>query len=252
MYVSRLGYSTFSLSFFSALFQICFGATRPEINDAGGGGSHIGSQQRIMSTTGNGETEQHQHQGLEPRKPCLWQTDTVTKFDCNLDDCTGEQLAFVVELLFQNGALDVWITPVIMKKGRPGHVLSCLCREHDGAGTTVDTLLELVFRHTTTLGVRIHRGIERAKLVRETVQVSIPPTPPNDNKQGSDTTVDVKVARFTNGEVINAKAEFEQCRNISLRAGASSGRHIPIKAIAEKAVNKAKQTLEQERTEAIR
>ena len=68
---------------------------------------------------------------------------------CNLDDMTPERIAYAMERLFEGGALDVWTTPIGMKKTRPGVQLSVLCREEDREG-----LIKLVFRHTTTLGLR--------------------------------------------------------------------------------------------------
>jgi hypothetical protein len=75
--------------------------------------------------------------------------DEVLELVCNLDDMTGEELAFAMERLFEAGALDVAIQPAIMKKGRPGHVLTALC-----ASSCRQTVLSAMFRHTTTLGVR--------------------------------------------------------------------------------------------------
>lgn len=73
----------------------------------------------------------------------------VIELCCNLDDMTPEAIAFAAETLLQNGALDVWTTSIGMKKNRPGVLLSCLCTKE-----TRGTLLRLIFRHTTTLGVR--------------------------------------------------------------------------------------------------
>jgi hypothetical protein len=73
----------------------------------------------------------------------------VLELVCNLDDMTGEELAFAMERLFAAGALDVTIQPAIMKKGRPGHVLTALCAPGCRQG-----VLSAMFRHTTTLGVR--------------------------------------------------------------------------------------------------
>ncbi|HHW28890.1 MAG TPA: nickel pincer cofactor biosynthesis protein LarC [Syntrophomonadaceae bacterium] len=88
---------------------------------------------------------------------------TVEELSCNLDDCTGEELGFAAELLMKNGALDVFITPIQMKKFRPGSLLTVICRSEDA-----EKLTDLMLRHTTTLGVRrktcartcIHRSIE--------------------------------------------------------------------------------------------
>lgn len=75
--------------------------------------------------------------------------DTVVELFCNLDDMTAEAVAFAEERLFEAGALDVYTVPVQMKKSRPGILLAVMCGEKDR-----DEILALIFRHTTTLGVR--------------------------------------------------------------------------------------------------
>lgn len=78
--------------------------------------------------------------------------DEVLELTCNLDDMTAENLAFACQILQEGGALDVWTMPAMMKKSRPGHLLCLLCRPEDR-----DRLLELVFQHTTTIGIREQR-----------------------------------------------------------------------------------------------
>ncbi|MGN0477964.1 MAG: nickel pincer cofactor biosynthesis protein LarC [Hominenteromicrobium sp.] len=77
------------------------------------------------------------------------ETDTVVELDCNLDDMTGEALAFAAEELLRAGARDVFTTPIYMKKGRPAYLLSCICTAEQA-----DEMAALIFRHTTTLGIR--------------------------------------------------------------------------------------------------
>ncbi len=76
-------------------------------------------------------------------------TDTVAELSCNLDDMTAEALGFAEERFFAAGALEVYTVPAQMKKSRPGILLSVMCREKDK-----DEMVRLIFRHTTTLGVR--------------------------------------------------------------------------------------------------
>lgn len=76
----------------------------------------------------------------------------IVELRCNLDDMTPEALGFAQEQLFAGGALDVYTCAVGMKKNRPGILLSCMCREQQR-----EALLRLLFRHTTTLGVREYR-----------------------------------------------------------------------------------------------
>lgn len=75
--------------------------------------------------------------------------DRVCELCCNLDDMSGEALAFACETLLEAGALDVALTPIQMKKGRPGHMLACLCEPNREA-----EFAALLLRHTSTLGVR--------------------------------------------------------------------------------------------------
>lgn len=75
--------------------------------------------------------------------------DTIVELCCNLDDMTPEAIGFAQERLFEDGALDVFTSAVGMKKNRPGVLLSCICR-----GETRDEMIRLIFKHTTTLGIR--------------------------------------------------------------------------------------------------
>jgi len=73
----------------------------------------------------------------------------VTELVCNLDDMTPEALAFAQQRFMEDGALDVYITPIIMKKGRAGFSLTCMC-----LASARDKMRYLIFAHTTTLGIR--------------------------------------------------------------------------------------------------
>ena len=77
--------------------------------------------------------------------------DEIAELSCNLDDMTAEAIGFAEEALFEAGALEVYTIPVGMKKSRPGILLTCMCRREDE-----EKMVELLFRHTTTLGVREH------------------------------------------------------------------------------------------------
>ena len=98
-------------------------------------------------------------------------TDDIWELSCNLDDMTGEEIGFAMEQLLAAGALDVFTTPIGMKKNRPGIMLTVLCRLEDR-----DSLLPLIFHHTTTLGIRENR-LHRYTLERriETVQTPYGP-----------------------------------------------------------------------------
>ena len=75
--------------------------------------------------------------------------DTVSELSCNVDDMTAEAIGFALERLFEGGALEAYTVPIGMKKSRPGTLISVMCREQDR-----EKMLELMFKHTTTIGVR--------------------------------------------------------------------------------------------------
>jgi uncharacterized protein (TIGR00299 family) protein len=91
----------------------------------------------------------------------------LVQLEANLDDVTGETLAHAVASLIDDGALDAWVTPVLMKKGRPGHVLSALC---DPA--LVGDIRRRLERETGSLGVRAH-SVERWAARRELLEVEV-------------------------------------------------------------------------------
>ena len=98
-------------------------------------------------------------------------TDDVIELSCNLDDMTGEEIGFATEKLLACGALDVFTTPIYMKKNRPGTLLTVLCKPE-----LQDTLVKQIFRHTTTLGIRqaqLHRYTLERRM--ETVQTPYGP-----------------------------------------------------------------------------
>ncbi len=86
--------------------------------------------------------------------------DVVWKLECNIDDSTGEQLGYAMERLMEAGARDAFYTPVYMKKGRPAWLLSVLADEEK-----IPLLEEIIFRETTTIGIRRQR-MERTILPR--------------------------------------------------------------------------------------
>lgn len=73
----------------------------------------------------------------------------VCELTCNLDDITSENIGYAFDVLFKNGALDVYVTSVYMKKNRPGYVFTCMCKTSDK-----DKMIELMFQHLSTLGIR--------------------------------------------------------------------------------------------------
>lgn len=81
-------------------------------------------------------------------------TDSVVELSCNIDDMTAEELSFAADILLDSGALDVFTSPVVMKKGRLGSLLTVICKSEDK-----DKFVKMIFKHTSTIGIResIHK-----------------------------------------------------------------------------------------------
>ena len=145
-----------------------------------------------------------------------WETDTIAVLETNLDDINAEWLGAFVEKAFTAGALDVFHTPVQMKKNRPGVLLTVLCACDDA-----DRFSEMILRETTAFGVRRTQA-ERRKLRREIVSVK--------TKFGA---VAVKMGRLNN-KLVQAAPEFESCRAL-----AEQGR-VPVREVYAAALNALK------------
>src|SRR4029077_16166965 len=129
-----------------------------------------------------------------------WVTDTVAVLETNLDDINAEILGHFVERAFAAGALDVFHTPIQMKKNRPGVLLTVLC-----AAAEADRFSEMILRETSAFGVR-RTTAERRKLKREFKTVKTP--------WGG---VTVKLGML-NGKIVHAAPEFESCKKLAARA----------------------------------
>lgn len=121
--------------------------------------------------------------------------------DTNIDDMPPEDYDYLMERLFDVGAQDVWLTPIIMKKTRPAITLSCLCTE-----SVRDACIDVLLRESSSLGVRVSR-VFRPALDRNTVTVEC--------AYGS---VRVKVA-YRDGAVLKFKPEYEDCRKLAQQHG---------------------------------
>jgi len=138
-----------------------------------------------------------------------WEMDRIAVIETNLDDISGEILGSFVETALAAGALDVFHTPVQMKKNRPGVLLTVLCADADA-----DRFSEMILRGTTAFGVR--RTIaERRKLRREFTTVK--------SQFGS---VKVKLGKL-NGNVVQSSPEYESCRKLAAE------KKVPVKLIFE-------------------
>jgi len=140
------------------------------------------------------------------------ESDVVNVVETNIDDMNPQLFGDVLDRLLAAGALDVWLTPVHMKKNRPGTVLAVLCEPKH-----TDALTELILSHTTSFGVRVTTA-QRRKLAREFIKV---PTPYG--------VIEVKVGRLGK-RVLSWSPEFESCK----RAATAHG--VSIKEIQEATV----------------
>jgi uncharacterized protein (TIGR00299 family) protein len=145
----------------------------------------------IHNTSASGGDEQASNQ----------RTETVTVLETALDDLSPQILAWVAESALAAGALDVMLMPVIMKKGRPGTLLTVLCHPRDSAA-----LERLILRETSTLGIRI-RQEQRSCLMRHHIAV-----------QTAYGEIRIKIGSLA-GEVMNAAPEFEDCRVAAVKRG---------------------------------
>jgi len=131
--------------------------------------------------------------------------------ETNLDDMSPELLDHVMDRLFTAGALEVFYTPVVMKKSRPATLVSVLAE-----AARAEALRDILFRETTTLGVRVHE-VERRCLERESVEV--------ETKYGR---VRVKVGRL-GSEAVTVAPEYEDCRKLASEC------RVALKAVYEAA-----------------
>jgi uncharacterized protein (DUF111 family) len=144
--------------------------------------------------------------------PHDWETDTIAVLETNLDDVTPEILGSLVEKGLAAGALDVFHTPVLMKKNRPGVLLTILCSEADAERFTEFLLVE-----TTSFGVRRSLA-ERRKLRRSFIDVQTRFGP-----------VRVKIGSL-DGATVQFAPEFESCRAVAEKAG------VPVKDVYQAAL----------------
>jgi len=138
-------------------------------------------------------------------------TGEVTVLRTTIDDMNPEAYGYVQERLFEAGALDVFLTQLIMKKGRPGVLLTVLCES-----AVKDVLLDILFRETTTLGVRVSReGREELERWTEKVETTLG-------------TVQVKRGRLRDGK-LKTSPEYESCKAVARAA------RVPIQDVYEAA-----------------
>ena len=140
----------------------------------------------------------------------------MTLLETNLDDLSPELIPYVIESLLNAGARDAWTTPIVMKKGRPAITLSVLTATQDKK-----RMIEILFRETTTLGVRM-QPVTREVLDRDLLEVEV---------EGF--RIGVKRGRRS-GEVLTVAPEYEDCAEAARKSG------LPLKAIYDLASEKAR------------
>ncbi len=126
--------------------------------------------------------------------------------ETNVDDCSGEILGYTCEKLFQNGALDVFYTPIFMKKGRPAYKLTVACKKED-----IYKLQNIMFRETTTIGIRYCFEF-RTELERELIEI--------DTKYGK-----LKAKKVTSNGKIYIYPEYESIKELAEK------NNIPLKEL---------------------
>jgi uncharacterized protein (TIGR00299 family) protein len=138
--------------------------------------------------------------------------DEIAVVEANLDDMNPQIYGHFLERALTAGALDVYTTPVQMKKNRPGTLLTVLCKPQD-----TNTLMSLIFAETTTFGARTYRA-QRRTLPREFVNVA--------TEYGE---VRVKVSRV-NGRILHVAPEYDDCRKLAVE------KNVPLQRIISEAL----------------
>ena len=140
-----------------------------------------------------------------------YEEDTSIVIETNIDDMSPQVYEYIIERLMEQGAQDVYLSPIIMKKGRPAILLSVLTER-----SKTDALLDIVFHETTSIGARIQE-VGRKKLRREIKEV--------DTVYGR---VGVKVSKRGN-EILTVTPEYDDCRRIA------EEKKVPLKKVMDEA-----------------
>ena len=134
------------------------------------------------------------------------QNEDIVVMETNIDDASGEILGYTEKLLFENGALDVFYTPIFMKKNRPAYKLTVMCKRED-----IQKLQKIIFKETTTIGIR-YRFEYRTELDREIVEL--------DTKYGK-----IKAKKVTNNGDTYVYPEYESIKELAEK------NNIPLKEL---------------------
>ena len=145
-----------------------------------------------------------------------FRSEIVAVVEANLDDCSPQILAHTMELLLDQGALDVALCPLTMKKSRPGHKISVICRPADR-----QKMQKMILKETTSLGVRSHL-CERLVEEREFRQISL----------GDGPDIRIKIGRDEAGQIINVHPEYEDMARYCRQSG------VTLKEVLQKSLLK--------------
>ena len=142
------------------------------------------------------------------------ESDEIDVIETNIDHLTGEEIGYLFDKLLSEGAGDVSITPIIMKKNRQGSLLKVISKKDNR-----ERILETIFKETGSLGIRIapnlHRGVAEREFEKETFEID-----------GKEYEVTFKVG-YINGEIISRRAEYEDLKRIAEDSG------LPLKKVDE-------------------
>lgn len=136
----------------------------------------------------------------------ICESDEIDVIETNIDHLTGEEIGYLFEVLLDAGASDVSITPVIMKKNRPGSLLKVISQKRNR-----ESILNTIFKETGSLGIRIipniHRGVAKREFEVETFRIN-----------GKNYDVTLKIG-YVNGKVISRRPEYEDLKKIAKDSG---------------------------------
>ncbi len=209
MQVERVGYGagTRNPKGFPNVLRMSIGESS-EAAEAAAGAMPGNSADHVARPASAGEAHGHAHHAAESQTGFQ----TVTVLETALDDLSPQVLAYFAETALAQGALDVMLTPVVMKKGRPGTLLTILCNPSES-----EALQRLMLRETSTLGIRIRQD-RRTCLERSHTTV-----------QTAYGEIRMKVGSLGD-EAMNAAPEFEDCRAAALR------HTVPLKQVQQAAI----------------
>lgn len=144
----------------------------------------------------------------------VMEADEIDVIETNIDHLTGEEIGHIFDRLLEEGARDVSVTPIIMKKNRQGSLLKVISKRD-----LRNHLVDVIFRETGSLGIRImphvHRGVSKREFESETVSIN-----------GKDYEVTFKTG-YVNGEIISRRPEYEDLKRIAKDSG------LPLRTVKE-------------------